>query len=80
MDLRRFHEEDKRIAYTRTKRHAHVLLLLMILRNNMYDLDGHDDDGDDGGEVDEMGSSSCCWSVLSAIERTQLSYMGFALI
>lgn len=67
IDLRKFHEEDNKTPYTRTKRHTQVLLLLIILINNLYD----DDDDVDAvvGEVGVDGSCSCC-STLSAIERT----------
>ena len=62
MDLRKFHEDVKRMAYTVTKIHTHVLLLLIIIRSNMYDDDA--DAACDG----EVGVVSCSSFMLSAIE------------
>lgn len=52
MVLRRFHEKKRRAAYTRMKRHTHVLLLLRIDSINICD------DCDCGGEDGVLTSSS----------------------
>jgi len=64
MDFRKFHEDVKRMAYTVTKIHTHVLLLLIILRSNMYDADADADAAADG----EVGLVSWSSFMLSAIE------------
>lgn len=60
MDLRKFQDEVKINAYTRINMQTHVLLLLMILRNSVYDEEG------------DVEGLSCSSSMLSAMETASL--------
>jgi len=56
MVLSQFHEDDNKIAYTMTKRHTHVLLLLMIASTKLYAVD------DALGVLGDLGVGVSCSS------------------